>query len=95
MPVSALERFRTLVQVHQQDPATHEKLTKSEIQSALMDLHPEDQLEAREIALDAMMKVDLTEDALESLQHLVGIQPGVPVDVELSSVPVHSSLPFD
>lgn len=78
MPVSALDRFRQLVQTHRQDPAAHEKLTKTELRDVLAELEPEDTPEAREIALDAMMQVELTEGALESLQSLLGIEPEVP-----------------
>lgn len=78
MPVSASERFRHLVSAHREDPATHEKLTKTELYDVLAELQPEDLPEAREIALDAMMQVELTDGALETLQGLLGIEPGVP-----------------
>ena len=78
MSVSALERFRHLVYAHHFGSAGGDKLTKMELDSALEDLRPEDKLEAREIALDAMVNVELTEDSLQALQDLLGTEPIIP-----------------
>ncbi len=76
MPVQGLDRFRQLIQEHQQCTDGTNQLTRAEIQSALAELKPADQIKARELALEAMLKTNLSNDALTSLQSFLGVKHG-------------------